>query len=491
MPHTTMQRFESGIPKLDQILGGGFAEGASYILQGSPGTGKTILANQICFAQAAKGRSCLYMTLLSESFVQMFSFLGSLDFFDMKKVPDYIYYASAYATLRNDGVDALLHLIVNEVRKRRPSLLVFDGLFAIGEYFDTAGRENQFRRFLNELGALAAQNQITVLLVTNSDRRPSSPEYTMVDGWIELVDDLSSHQPRRHLIVHKHRGSAILRGRHEYRLASPGMLVYPRIESTLAASETTEAASGRLTSGVSGLDTMMGGGVPECSTTAIIGPTGSGKTTVGLHFLADATADDPAVFFSFFEQPARLIKKAAGIGLDLRAKIEAGTVKFVWIAPGDNMIDEIGQKILDVVGTTGARRVVIDGLAETGRPLADETRLRSFLRALNAKVVGMGSTIFYTMEVPQLFFPETLAFGQFSGFVDNTLLLHYALSGHAVERRATLLKVRDSDFDHSGRIFQITDAGLVLDQAIDAPAGGVKTSVPPPQQGAANSGGVE
>ncbi|WAP69421.1 RAD55 family ATPase [Jiella pelagia] len=146
----SLTRFESGLPELDQILGGGLVAGGSYIIQGSPGTGKTILANQICFTRAAKGQTSLYMTLLSESFSQMFGFLQSLDFFDMTKVPEYIYYTSAYATLRSEGLEALLHLIVQEIRKRRPSIFVFDGIFAIGELAGADGSEKELRRFLNE-----------------------------------------------------------------------------------------------------------------------------------------------------------------------------------------------------------------------------------------------------------------------------------------------------------------------------------------------------
>ncbi|MBO0902790.1 RAD55 family ATPase [Jiella sonneratiae] len=462
-----LARIESGLPSLDGILGGGFVEGACYILQGSPGTGKTILANQICFAQAERGAKALYMTLLSESFSQMFGFLASLDFFDLTKVPAFIYYASVYSTLKNEGLGKLLHLIVHEVRERRPKVLVFDGIFTIDEFFEREAGENQFRRFLNELSALAAQNRLTIILITNSDRRPSSPEYTMVDGWIELIDDLAPDQPRRYLTVHKHRGGPILRGRHEYRIAAPGLLVYPRIETRAVPRALAEAPSGRLTSGIASLDAMMAGGVPTRSTTAVIGPTGSGKTTVGLHFLAAACEAEPALFFGFYEPPARLMQKAEGLGLALGEKVAAGTARLIWQPPGERLIDEIGESILHAVEASSAKRIVIDGLAETCRPLADEQRLRSFLRCLNGQLLGRGATVFYTYEVPRLFFPDELVSGRFSGLVDNTLLLHYALSGETVERRATLLKVRDSDFDHRGRSFAIGDRGLVLDTTAD------------------------
>ncbi|MCE7027985.1 ATPase domain-containing protein [Jiella avicenniae] len=458
-----LTRFESGLPELDQILGGGLVTGGSYIIQGAPGTGKTILANQICFARAANGQKSLYMTLLSESFSQMFAFLQSLDFFDISKVPDYIYYASAYATLRQEGLDALLHLIVQEIRKRRPSVLVFEGIFAIGELSGAGGGETELRRFLNELAALAAQHGMTIVLVTNSDRRPSSPEYAVVDGWVELVDDAASHHPSRHLLVHKQRGGPILRGRHEYRISDAGLEVYPRMESLPRPRDLNEASTRRLGSGIPGLDRMTGGGIPEHSATAVMGPAGSGKTTVGLHFAASATPEAPSLFFGFYEKPARLLRKAAGIGLDLEAQVESGAAKMVWFPPAETLIDEIGRTAIREVETTGAKRVVFDGLVAACRPMADETRLRFFLRALNDRLLALGATVVYTYEVPQLFFPEVLGSGQFSGLVDNTLLLHYLLDGPVVRRRATLLKLRDGDFDHRGCAYRITRNGLVLE----------------------------
>ncbi|NDW03492.1 RAD55 family ATPase [Jiella pacifica] len=479
-----LTRFESGLPELDQILGGGLVTGGSYIIQGSPGTGKTILANQICFARAAKGQKSLYMTLLSESFSQMFAFLQSLDFFEMAKVPEYIYYTSAYATLRQDGLDALLHLIVQEIRKRRPSVLVFEGIFAIGELSGPSGGETELRRFLNELAALAAQHRMTIVLVTNSDRSPSSPEYAVADGWIELVDDAASHHPSRHLVVHKQRGGPILRGRHQYRISDAGLEVYPRLESLPRPRDLQEASTRRLGSGIPGLDRMTGGGIPEHSATAVMGPAGSGKTTVGLHFLADSTPEALGLFFGFYEKPERLLRKAAGIGIDLEGLIAHGAAKIVRFPPDETLIDEIGRTAIREVEASGAKRVVFDGLIAACRPLADDTRLRAFLRALNDRLLALGATVVYTYEVPQLFFPEVLGSGQFSGLVDNTLLLHYSLEGPSVERRATLLKVRDSDFDHRACAYRITRNGLVLEplEAHDirpttdaAPAGPVGT----------------
>ncbi|MBO0663457.1 AAA family ATPase [Jiella sp. MQZ9-1] len=465
-PPPAITRVASGLPELDTVLGGGLIQGSCYILQGSPGTGKTILANQICFSQAKHGKKSLYLTLLSESFTQMFGFMGSLDFFDITKVPKHIYYVSAYQNLRSEGTDALLRLILQEIRKHRPAILVFDGAIAIEEMFTPPNRESMFRRFVNELSGVAIQHQVTIILVTNSDRNPSSPEYTMVDGWIELLDDLTRHHPSRSLIVHKHRGGPMFRGRHEYRITNQGITLFPRIESLPQLPEQLSASTNRLRSGVEGFDRMMGGGIPEYSATAVIGPTGSGKTSIGLHFLADATPEQPALFVGFYEEIPRLCRRAEAIGVDLEKGVACGAITMRRIAPADYLLDEIGHNILNETASVKARKIVLDGLHETCRPLADATRLRIFLRCLNDRLLALKATVLYTYEVPQLFFPDALRPGQFSGLVDNTLLLHYARSGHRVERKATILKVRDSDFDHTGRTFRITDKGLILDEPI-------------------------
>ena len=466
-PSAPLPRLATGVPHLDTILGGGLVRGSSYIVQGQPGAGKTIMANQMCFARAAEGGRALYLSLLAESFTQLFGFLRSLDFFDPAQMPERIYYESVYAEVREEGLESLVKQIRREVRERKPDIVVIDGLFAVSEAAGSDVSSHEFRRFVSALSALASRSGLTLLMLTNSARAADAPEYTMVDGWIELGDEFVQERARRTLIVHKHRGGPILRGKHEYRIDDAGLTVFPRLE-TLASREAPEGApTRRLTTGIEALDEIVGGGLPERSSTVILGPSGTGKTTIGLQYLAASTPEEKGLLFGFYESPDRLIEKAAGVGIDLRDLAERGILRTVWQAPYENLIDEVGQRIVGEVRAHGAKRVVIDGVNALRRPLVNAPRLQGFLRALNDLLKAEGATTIYTREVPQLFFPEALAVDELSGLIDNTVLLHYALDGNAVRRRLAVLKVRDSDFDHRSREFRINGAGLNFDPPDD------------------------
>ena len=453
-------RVETGIEGLDTVLGGGLVQGAAYIVQGPPGAGKTIMANQICFHRAARGENALYMTLLAENFGRMFSHMQGFSFFDTAQIPERVFYASAYAAVRDEGLDALLKVIFGEIRRRKPSIMVLDGLFVAQDKTTGLDAGNEFRVFVHELAQQAAMFDCTILILTNQNRRSSSPEYTMVDGWIELQDEIRGERSLRSLVVQKQRGGAMLRGRHEYRIDDGGLAVYPRLETLASREPVSGADTGRVSTGIAALDEMLGGGLPEHSSTVVIGPTGSGKTTIAMQFLGDATRDDKGLLFGFYETPDRLIRKAQTVGVDMDALITRGVVEVRWQPPMENLLDDLGQRIVTAVEETGASRVVIDGINAFKRPVVGPGRLHSFLRALNDMLKRRGATTLFTREVPQLFFPEALAVEELSGTIDNTILLHYALDGNAVRRRASILKVRDSDFDHLSQEFIVTEDGI-------------------------------
>jgi len=455
-------RIETGIEGLDTILGGGLVRGSAYIMQGPPGAGKTIMANQMCFARSRHGEGAMFMTLLAESYTRMFSNMRDFAFFDPSRIPESVYYSSVYATVRDEGLDALVRLIFRELRRRKPALLVLDGLFAARDSISNSGVSNEFRLFVHELAQQAALTNTTIVILTNQSREPSSPEYTMVDGWIELQDEIVSERALRSLIVHKQRGGPMLRGRHEYRIGDGGVEVFPRLETLASRTPMAGASVERFSTGIDAMDQMLGGGIPEHSSTVVLGPTGSGKTTMCMQFLGEATVEAPGLLFGFYETPDRLYRKAASVGVDLERLVESGAVEILWQPPLENLIDDLGQRILAAVQRTGARRVVIDGINAFKRPLTYPGRLHSFLRALNDVLKAEKATTLFTREVPQLFFPEALAVEELSGTIDNTVIMHYSLDGNVVRRRTSILKVRDSDFDHISQEFEVTADGIVF-----------------------------
>src|SRR5690606_25118747 len=157
----------------------------------------------------------------------------------------------------------------------------------------------------------------TLLLLTNQGRGAAAPEHTMVDGWLQLRDELHGARSVRTLLVHKQRGAPYLRGRHEFRISDKGVSVYPRAEALLTRVPAPTAPTERVPTGVASFDHMIGGGYPSCSATLLVGPTGAGKTTLGLQFLSSCTREETGLLFGFYETPARIRAKAQSLGINL------------------------------------------------------------------------------------------------------------------------------------------------------------------------------
>ncbi len=245
-------RLGTGVPGLDAILHGGLIPGSVFIVQGAPGAGKTILANQICFHHARTGNKALYVTLLAESHDRLLSHLGRLAFFDPRQVPESIYFISSFDTLARDGLKGVLQLLRSESRERQASLIVLDGLFALEE---TAQSAKEFRKFINDLTTLAGLIGCTMLLLTNTGRCcTESVEYTMVDGWIELELRQLAQRAERSVRVLKYRGSGFLEGRHTLCIDGGGMHVYPRLEALAEDRLQLPLSGSRLGTGIAGLD---------------------------------------------------------------------------------------------------------------------------------------------------------------------------------------------------------------------------------------------
>ena len=294
---TGLARVPTGIPGLDTILGGGFLQGGVYIIQGTPGTGKTTLANQIIFNHAARGGQALYTTLLAEYHGRMLQHLGGMTFFDMSKIPDQVSYLNGFGTLREGGYKALRDMLRREVTKHRATILILDG-FATAQR--KAAEEHDFNEFVHELQGVAIATNCTVFLLSSAEGIRDTPEYTIVDGIVELSDQLLGWSSESTLQMVKLRGSSYLRGRHAFRITGSGLVVYPRIEALLARPSRLEPGGMKtVPSGVDRLDAMLGGGLPEASITMVMGPSGVGKTTLGLQFLSQCDAGEPGLLFGF------------------------------------------------------------------------------------------------------------------------------------------------------------------------------------------------
>jgi circadian clock protein KaiC len=303
-----------------------------------------------------------------------------------------------------------------------------------------------------------------MFLLTSAGEDSISPEHTMVDGLIELSDEQYGWRAARDLMVRKFRGSSYLRGRHAFRITGNGIEVFPRTESLL--SEPSRDPGGekrRVTTGSPSLDKMVGGGMTAGSTTLLVGPTGSGKTALGLQFLSASSADEPGLHFGFFEANARLLTKADSLGLGVRKLVKDGHVELMWQPPTEDLIDALAQQLLDAVRRRKVKRVVIDGLSGFQRLANSQDRIAPFFTALVNELRGLGVTTFASLEVPDLIGPIARApVSELSTITENLMLMRYVELHSRLYRLVSILKVRDSDFDPILREFTLSKHGLVV-----------------------------
>lgn len=453
-----IEKLSTGIEGLDRLTDGGFQRGSAYIVQGPPGAGKTILANQFCYSHVRAGGRALYMSLLAESSTRMLNYVRRLAFFEEAAVPDRLEYISGYGVLEREGLPGLSKLIQHELKRHQATAMVLDGTFVA----QSVASEQEFRSFIHGLQGVAAAADAVLVMLTHQARQANSPEHTMVDGWIEMSNDTVGYRAVQNIQVRKQRGANILTGKHSFRISEQGIAVFPRAESCVNTVPSTAHQTSSLSTGLQDLDQLLGGGIPAESATILLGPTGSGKTTLGLHFLSQASKDEPALMFGFYETPAQLNLRARGLGLDLDQLIDSGAVHIVWQPPADVIPDEIVHDIVRRARALGARRVLLDGLIPLRDGLIDRIRLPYLINALSRQLRDMRATVLYTMEIRELGLDSMMPSDELSAMIDNVLLFNITRHEQAARRFLSVVKMRSRDFDPHTQPFHIGDSGFAM-----------------------------
>jgi len=278
--------------------------------------------------------------------------------------------------------------------------------------------------------------------------------------------------------VRKFRGSGFLRGRHSFRITDEGVRFFPRVEAVFACASRPDVISdARISVGVSGIDRMLLGGLPAATTTGLIGASGIGKTTFGLHFLSDSSPAEPGLMFGFFETPARLCLKARHLGLHMSAAVERGDVELLWQPQRENVLDELAHRLIAAVRRRKVKRLFIDGLGGFLESATSPQRVSRFFSCLTNELRALGATTIFTMEVPEITGPVVkVPSTGLSALLENLIFLRFVERGSCLLRLISVHKVRDSGHDPSLREFYITDRGVQVGEGFSG-VEGVTTGV--------------
>lgn len=475
---------ETGVPQLDRILGGGLLPRSLVMVVGAPGTGKTVLAQQIAFHLGAQGRTTLYLTGYSETHDKLLSHIRGFGFFTPELVGAGIQFASLLDLLR-DGVDETEDAIVAMARSSGASLLIVDGFRGIRGFL-----ADDSAHFLYSLGAKLALLGATTLVILEGDVNASSiyPELTVCDVVLTLRHERRDGRARRLLEVSKSRGSESLEGTHPFTIGRTGLTVFPRFESAVTRSDPAWS-QGRTPFGVGSLDALIGGGLTAGTLTLVAGTPGVGKTLLGLQFLAQGVQEqEPVLFLGFQESEAQLREKARVFGMDLRTAEASGLFRFLVLPGHDLEADFIGSILVQDIERRGVRRLVIDSAAELERSPGARERSADFLSALASYLRARDVTSYLTLDIPLIVGP-TLEFTgtPLSVFAENLLLIRQVEYRGVLHRVFSVLKMRFSEYEPAIYEIKIVE-GSGIQIAGPAPLGeGLLTGVPrvsiePPDQ---------
>jgi circadian clock protein KaiC len=475
----------TGVPGLDQILGGGLPSRGIAFLVGAPGTGKTLLTQNIAFELGRRGQQTLYFSGLSESHDRLIEHVRPFEFFDEHLLADKVQILSLSAALEQ-GAEAAVNLVLDMARRTRSRLIVIDGLATLRGPLE---QEQQVVSFLYRLGSQTGLLGALLLVTLEIDPRSENyyPELATADVVVALYLDRARVLHRRYVEVIKRRGAAPLAGLHPFTITLDGITCYPQFESLLRPVTHPFDPSARAPFGLPELDGLLGGGLTRQTTTIVAGAPGTGKTLLGLHFLAAGVArGEPGLLVGFQESPAQLLARGAMHGLEIDRAVNEGSLRLLIQPPVALDPDIVAHQLRDAVAAGGVRRVVIDAIAELERAVSPE-RVTDYLATLVMLLRGQQITALLTYEVK-----EALGFAaDFSGvpislLAENVLILRHILLRGQLHRVLAVLKMRFADHDRTIREFTIDDLGLTVlgpwesgRQALEALAAGESGSGPP------------
>jgi circadian clock protein KaiC len=463
-PQLEVPRISSGTPYLDQILAGGWLRGGTYIVAGPPGTGKTTLGNQFCFSIADRGENALYVTLLAETHSRMMLHLRSLAFFRPEHVGRHVFYLSGTATLKEKGLHGLLELLTRTVREKKIRVLVIDGATLLRE---RAEKPLVLREFLQGLSVLCGLTDCTALLLSTDEHKATDVESAMADGIIVLSAELLGLKAIRGIEVLKFRGSNNIPGRHTFLINEQGVSIYPRWEAVYRKTATViPDTNKRLSFGVPSVDAMCRGGLVAYSTTLLLGSPGSGKTLLGLHFLAEGAAQgERGLYFGFAESAQTLIAKMGKVGHPISDAVERGAIRMEVRAPVETLPDAMVQELMDLITQNHYTRVFIDGLEPFAKEAIDPERTTRFVSALSNAMRDNHVTLIVTEQTNTLFGPDLHSpVRGAEAIVDNLIFMRFVELNGRLRRLLSVMKMRDSENDPFLREFRITSTGLSAEE---------------------------
>jgi len=475
----------SGVPGLDEILGGGLPEYSLNLIVGPPGSGKTTLAHQIMFALATPERPALFISILGEPSLKMLRYQQQFSFFDDEKINRSIRFLDLSSDFESAGLNQVLVRIRQELVASSPALVFVDSFRAVNwAAQNQSGEVIDMQSVTQKLGILLSGWQATTFLIGKEiDEYSLHPIFTIADGLLSLEQSVYRNSMVRKIQVMKMRGQAALPGMHTFRITPEGIKIFG---AALASDGGIRVArdNGRrdqvnLSMGNPELDTMLGGGLPAGFSMLVAGPSGSGKSILASEFLAEGVrCGEAGVMVAFEQTPSQLHSLA------MDELVRAEKIGLINTRTLDLSIEEIVQRLIEMIDKMKARRVVIDSLSGFELAVAPCFRedFRESLFHLVAVLSGRGVAVLMTSELEDRY--TDLRFSPYgSAFLTDAIIVQrYIEIDSRLKRVMAVIKMRGRNHCNEIREYDIGDGGIHIGERVLGYAGlfsGRPTPQPP------------
>ena len=455
-------RLKTGIAKLDELLGDGIPRGSSLLLSGVAGTGKTALCLEFVYRGAQLGEKGIVFSF-EETEERLRAAARGLGW-DLDAEIERGLVEIVFIPQTDIMVEGHLLMMHERIAAMNAQRVVVDSVSVFLHKIEDA---RDVREKVFQLASIIQNQQAVGFFATDVPYGSSQisrfgVEETVVDGVLVLSSTEEGFERRRYLEVYKLRNTAHLKGRHSMTIGAGGVTVYPRyeIEAALTEPPPPVETGRRLTSGVPGLDALLGGGFFERSATLVSGSAGIGKSTLAMQFIAaGAERDEPGLYIALEEGPAQLVNAAEGLGLPLAAAVERGTVEVTYLPREHIRPTRLLSLLTDRIRTQGTRRFVLDSVSHLGAGTLSDNELRQLLYALVARFKALGVTTLLTLESRSMYSSDAITDQRFSPVADNLIALRYLKRSGGTRPTISVVKSRATAHDFGTYFFDIGEGG--------------------------------
>jgi len=461
----TINRLATGVPGLDEVLGGGLPEFSFNLIAGTPGSGKTTLSHQIMFALATAERPAIYFTVLGEPPLKMLRYQQQFDYFDAEAINQRVRFVSLSEDTMTGDLDRVLKRIVDEVTAHSPGLVFVDSFRSVVFASENGSNgKTSLQLFVQQLGMLMTSWQATTFLVGEYfNETDANPVFTVADGLIWLRQSVQRNSMVRKMEIMKMRGQSSLPGLHTFRIDKAGVRVFAPARVVSASGAGPHLPGARALMGVPALDEMLGGGLPRGYSLLVAGPSGSGKSILASAFLAEGVRCGETGVLAAFEQHPNRARNPVLVDL-----IARGQVGLIDSREPDLSIDEIVLLILTEVRRLKATRVVLDSLSGFELSLAPtfQTDFRESLLRLVTALASAGVTLLMTSELEDRY--TDLRFSPYGAafLTDAIIVQRYIEVESRLLRVIAVVKVRASDHSSDLRLYSIGEDGIRIGEML-------------------------